>query len=1088
MPETELRQVPYGPDAARALCDVVAAAKAGEPLAPVTVVVPSNHVGVTVRRLLASGQYGRVSAAGEGLAGAAFLTTYRLAELLGAAALAGAGRRPVSTPVLAAAVRRALAADPGLFAAVAEHPATESALVASYRELRDVPSAALDAVAATGRRAADVVRIHRAARAVLVDDWYDEEDLMASAVARLAADGGGPSGLGTVVIYLPQVVTLHAAGLLRAVAERAPVHVIAGVTGGSDADSDVLTSLGRLALDPGPGGPATPSPGGRRVRPTLPVSPSTTRIASASDADDEVRAAVRAVMDAVRAGTPLDRIAILHSDPDPYARLVHEHLAVAEIPLNGASPVRLAARVAGRTLTGLFALADADWTRHGVMAWVNGAPLLHDRRRVPTTAWERLSRRAGVVRGRAHWDGRLADLAAELDGEVVAAESDGSPAWRVEQLRADAERARSLRAFVVGLVDEVERAECIGRAWADHARWLRRLLDRLLGPPSQRAAWPGDGDEHRATERIEAAIDRLGALGGLEGPVGLDVVRRTLAVELEGDGGRVGRFGAGVLVGSLGMGVGLDLDLVIVIGLAEGMVPSPPRDDSLLPDRERTAADGSLPLRRHVPRRTHRELVAALASSERQVLSFPRGDLRRSNARMPSRWLLDVAGQLAGVRWWAADLAAAQVDWVTHAESHTHGLRTLTTPATAQEHRLRSLLANGAGAGSFAAVRALGDDVLTAGADLVAGRSSHRLTRYDGNLAGLALGSPAAAEGAPTASPTALERWAACPFDYFLRTVLGVREVDNPEDNLAITPMDKGTLIHRILERFVLEVLARPERDQPRPGDRWSSDDRERIEAIAEREFASFAAQGRTGRQLFWNRDRPRILADLQATLTFDEGVRQLNGSRLHAAELGFGWTGAPLGPVALALPDGRAVRFRGTVDRVDRCGQGGLLVADYKTGGDRDVARLSDADPDLGGTRLQLAVYGEAARAAVDEPDAPVRAEYWFVSSKGGFNRHGYALTPEVSARIGETLGLMVDGIERGTFPHHPSEKDTHFSNPCWSCDPDDLGAGELRRAWRAKGDDPAMAPYLTLIDPDRRATVDRGDASEEEAVAAGG
>lgn len=83
-----------------------------------------------------------------------FLTPYRLAELLGSAPLAGTGRRPVSTPVIAAALRAALTADPGLFAPVAAHPATESALVDTYRELRDVSPQALDALAATGERAA----------------------------------------------------------------------------------------------------------------------------------------------------------------------------------------------------------------------------------------------------------------------------------------------------------------------------------------------------------------------------------------------------------------------------------------------------------------------------------------------------------------------------------------------------------------------------------------------------------------------------------------------------------------------------------------------------------------------------------------------------------------------------------------------------------------------------------------------------------------------------------------------------------------------------------------------------------------------
>ena len=48
---------------------------------------------------------------------------------------------------------------PGIFGPVAEHPATEQALVEAYRELSQVDAGALDALRRTGPRATDVVRI-----------------------------------------------------------------------------------------------------------------------------------------------------------------------------------------------------------------------------------------------------------------------------------------------------------------------------------------------------------------------------------------------------------------------------------------------------------------------------------------------------------------------------------------------------------------------------------------------------------------------------------------------------------------------------------------------------------------------------------------------------------------------------------------------------------------------------------------------------------------------------------------------------------------------------------------------------------------
>ena len=79
-------------------------------------------------------------------------------------------------------------------------------------------------------------------------------------------------------------------------------------------------------------------------------------------------------------GCPLERIAILYATPEPYARLVHEQLDAAGIAHNGASVVPLTARVAGRTLLGLFALPASGFRRDDVFAWLAGARLRHQGR------------------------------------------------------------------------------------------------------------------------------------------------------------------------------------------------------------------------------------------------------------------------------------------------------------------------------------------------------------------------------------------------------------------------------------------------------------------------------------------------------------------------------------------------------------------------------------------------------------------------------------------------------------------------------------------------------------------------------------
>ena len=50
--------------------------------------------------------------------------------------------------------------------------------------------------------------------------------------------------------------------------------------------------------------------------------------------------------------------------------------------------------------------------------------------------------------------------------------------------------------------------------------------------------------------------------------------------------------------------------------------------------------------------------------------------------------------------------------------------------------------------------------------------------------------------------------------------------------------------------------------------------------------MAVYEAQGRTGRRLFWHRDRRRIFAELDRFLTEDDRVRAESGLRTIATEL----------------------------------------------------------------------------------------------------------------------------------------------------------------------------------------------------------
>ncbi|MGH9276327.1 MAG: PD-(D/E)XK nuclease family protein, partial [Acidimicrobiales bacterium] len=636
---------------------------------------------------------------------------------------------------------------------------------------------------------------------------------------------------------------------------------------------------------------------------------------------------------------------------------------------------------------------------------------------------------------------------------------DDEPEWKAGRLREEAERAREMQRFVLGVIDDLAAAAARHRPWSEHAAWAQRWLGRLLGGAGRRERW-AEPAERKAAERVEEALRRLGALDAVEAAVTLEVFHRTLELELEHDLGRVGRFGDGVLVGSVEMGIGLDLDLLVVLGLAEGSFPSTVRDDSLLPDHERARTGAELALRADRVERQHHQLLAALAGADRQLLCVPRGDLRRSVERVPSRWVLDLATSLSATptRWWAPDLLAAKVPWARHVASFDAGLRHLDVPATAQEHRLRALLATDGD------LRATSDAGTALGADVISARRSRAFTRFDGNLAGLPVPSPVDR----ITSPTRLERYADCPHRHLVEDLLRAAAVENPEDNLMITALDKGSLVHAVLEKFLLDVLDRPVAERPKPGQAWTRDDLRVLLQIGAAFCDQYEALGLVGRRIFWTRDRRRILADLEATLAYDSEHRVEHRTAPLFAELGFGFIEESIDAVEVALPDGRTLRVRGRIDRVDIAADGTIHVVDYKTGsyyqGYRD---LLGADPVGGGTKLQLPLYGLAGRVAARDPKAPVRAEYWFVTAKGGFARCGYEITDAVLERTIEVLDVIVRGVDGGVFPPHPPALSTFFRIACHICDPDGLGTAELRKQWDRKRDDPALRAYADLAEP---------------------
>jgi hypothetical protein len=892
-------------------------------------------------------------------------------------------------------------------------------------------------LAAQSERSAEMVRLVVGVRDRLADR-YDEADLVAAAAHEVA--GEAETAVGPVVVYLPLQLAPTDRDLLRALAGRVPVTVIVGATGDPVADGPARDLVARLEGRP-EAGPAAFSA----------AVVQGTEVLVAPTADAEVLLAARQLAAHNAAGIPLERMAVAHGGNEPYPRLVHDVLTRAGIPFNGTGIRTLAATVAGRTLLGALALVDHDWRRDDVAAWLTSAPLLQRGRAVPASAWDALSCEAGVVAGLGEWRNRLAAHAATLRARAELLEEIGETPGR--SLRRDAEQCGSLSAFVEDLARRLDEAP---GTWGGWARWARRFLRDLLGEPVHQVGWPAG--EIAALDAVLEAVQGLAALG--DGHPAPDHLRSALVAELEAPAPQVSRFGHGILVGRVAEMVGLDLDVLCVVGMTDGSFPGRADDDVLVPDREREKCGDEVPLRGARLPEARRDYLAALAAASVRMLSFAAWDQRQGRRQRPSRLLLDTLSTLAagGRRLYARDLEGLGThDGYVSIPSFAAAVAApVGEPVSEADWDLQSLVRWTRDGGDLGRhVLSEVDPVLRAGLALRRERRRPVFTRYDGRVDGLRVPSPAgpSSVGGVVQSPTGLETFARCPRRYLFGTLLGVAVRERPEAVLRVSPLERGNIVHRVLERFIGEELARGRIDPLTP---WGKKGDERLRRIAEEVFSDFERRGLTGHDALWRMDRSSILGELRHFLREDDRYRRETGATPEAVEQPFGREGET--PVSVPLVGGRAVRFRGTIDRIDRTADGGLSVLDYKTG----ARHGTEADPVARGTRLQLPVYGLAARERY-RPAGPVDVRYWFVSDKGGerghYARDGFTLTSGGEARFAEVVGTLVTAIEAGRFPGNPAG--------CAVCPFDRICPADRGRSWERKRSDAWIAGYLAVAEP---------------------
>jgi ATP-dependent helicase/DNAse subunit B len=709
----------------------------------------------------------------------------------------------------------------------------------------------------------------------------------------------------------------------------------------------------------------------------------------------EVRLIAARVKQLLLDGVAADDVAVVFRDLDAYAPLVDEVFAQLGVPLALEVGTPLSRVPAMSVLVGLVRLVAEDWPFSQLTALLRSNFLQpdwpewgDDSRRAAESALRRLR----VPSGRAHYFREIERELAREAGRTAVSEADEADA---EVRRSEAETALALLRRFADALDRLPASRSPLSAWVDG---LRRMAEALGFPKALQASPGSSATEGRVWQTLSDALDHwVFAESALEdSPAKIDRrqfasgLRELLAWEqLPPAGDAIGR----VRVWSASQCRAVPVPYLFVGGMSEKSFPSPHHADALYSESERRKLNRhglSLGHRRSAFEEEMLLFYQVVTRAERRlVFSYPATD-SQGEPLLASEFLEDALSAFDPecVRRSTPDqLDPVPADDAVYSVAAAR-VRAVDDALAGRVEGLSRLQAH-------EPLAAVCDNLLAA----LTTTHARRQVQAFGPFEGVLLGDKARRQIARrfgrtySFSATELETYAVCPFRYFLSTLIGAAELQDPDatDDLAA----RGSLAHRTLaglHRILNQHASAP----CSPGDLPEETFREHLQTAIERAMGSIAGT-----------DVRRALAEIEQLLLGEWGEKYLEQHRQYEEQLAA--EDCTLRPahfeVAFGMPPRRRrdadplstaepyvlgtgeeeVRLCGQIDRIDVGRLEGRVVfnvIDYKTGSSAHRTKKQMGS----GTALQLPLYTLATQhLLLEQSEAVPRAGgYWFLAENG--------------------------------------------------------------------------------------------------------
>jgi hypothetical protein len=836
----------------------------------------------------------------------------------------------------------------------------------------------------------------------------------------------------------------------------------------------------------------------RETAPPRRSRPDDVTVVSAPGEAQEASELARAIQREAEKGLAFDRVAVLLRSPEVYTPLLEDAFARAEIPAyfeNGTkrpdpagraflalldcaaeelSAVRFAEYLSLSQIPKLDALGapivapaedeDVLWAppRHPLAPeparepvqldlFAEPPPKVESPESEPVVAgtlrapwrWEKLLVDAAVIGSRDRWERRLSGLGRELDLQI--AELEDPEGVEAERLRRERNDLTHLRNFALPLIEILDSIPAES-SWGTWIEWLEKLAAASLSSP----------------EGVLSLVKELRPMASV-GPVSLLEVREVVSERLtllpqRPTGDRYGK----VWVAPIDAARGMSFDLVLVPGLAERMFPRKIVEDPLLLDSLRVRLNAGLPLQRDRIAKERLFLRLAIGAASRAIVfSYPAIDLAKGRAKVPSFYLLEVArasqGELPDFETLARDAASssgARLGWpaprnralaIDAAEFDlaflADSLHREATDREVQGSGRYLVNVNPALARSLRARYQRGRPAVFTSADgFLDGSERTREILREHRL-----------ESRPY-SVTALEKYSACPYRFYLYAILRIRPRETIEAVTHLDPLTKGSILHRAQ----FEISRRLEEAGLLPicvsnlGEVLQL-----FELVFDEVAERFEEELAPAIERIWKDELERIRYDLRGWLRRE--AQRDDGFVPYRREFTFGMR--PTGPAdpsstleVAVLKNG--LRLRGAIDLVEkRASDGKVRVTDHKSG----KVWMPEGAVLNGGENLQPILYTLAYEALTGEKVDSARL--YFVTQRAQYAERVVRADQEALKVVAEFQRRLDEEIEVGFFPASPREKPG-----CDYCDYLPICGPRMQIEARKKQNDPRLSPLNWL------------------------